>query len=167
MYRQAPAAVFLHHNSNGNGWRRYRQDSIILANRHNGVPLAQAIADSLNSRCLNHGMPNKGKTCKVEVRYRDASRGGGWLNVCDDAGIPAAIIEAAFLNNRQHARYLADPENARRYAEAVGHGIVHYLRTQSGTVHHRRLNVDEPDEGSFGYARESRRLDVPGAKQLL
>ena len=167
VYRQAPAMVFLHHNSNGNGWRRYRQDSIILANRHNGVPLAQAIADSLNSRCLNHGMPNKGKKCKVEVRYRDASRGGGWLNVCDDAGIPAAIIEAAFLNNRQHARYLADPENARRYAEAVGHGIVHYLRTQSGTVHHRRHNVNEPDEGSFGYARESRRLNVPGAKLLL
>ena len=166
VYRQAPAAVFLHHNSNGNGWRRHRQDSIILANRHNGTPLGQAIADSLNSRCLNHGMPNKGKDCTVEVRYKDASRGGGWLNVCDDAGIPAAIVEAAFLNNRQHAGYLADPENARRYAEAVGHGVVHYLRTKSGTVH-RRSNKDEPDEGSFGYALESRRLDVPGARHLL
>lgn len=167
VYRQAPAAVFLHHNSNGNSWRRYRQNSIILTNRHNGRPLAQAIADALNSRCLNHGMPNRGQKCKVQVRYHDASRGGGWLNVCDDVGIPAAIIEAAFLNNRRHARYLADPENARRYAEAVGHGVVHYLRTQSGTVHHRRNNVNEADEGSFGYARESRRLDVPGARHLL
>lgn len=166
VYRQAPAAVFLHHNSNGDGWRRYRQDSIILTNRHNGAPLAQAIADSLNSRCLNHGMPNKGKPCTVELRFKDASRGGGWLNVCDDAGIPAAIIEAAFLNNRKHARYLADPENARRYAEAVGHGVVHYLRTRHGTVH-RRTNTSEPDEGSFGYARESRRLDIPGARILL
>ena len=166
VYRQAPAAVFLHHNSSGNGWRRHNQKSIILTNRHNGQPLAQAIADSLNSRCLNHGMPNKGQPCRVQTRFVDASRGGGWLNVCDDAGIPAAIIEAAFLNNRQHARYLADPENARRYAEAVGHGVVHYLRTQSGTVHRRR-NTDEPDEGSFGYARESRRLDVPGARRLL
>lgn len=166
VYRQAPAAVFLHHNSSGNGWRKYNQDSIILTNRHNGAPLAQAIADSLNSRCLNHGMPNKGKRCTVKTRYRDASRGGGWLNVCDDAGIPAAIIEAAFLNNRKHAAYLADADNARRYAEAVGHGVVHYLRTQSGTVHRRR-NVDEPDEGSFGYARESRKLDIPGAKILL
>ena len=167
VYRQAPAAVFLHHNSNGNGWRRYRQDSVILTNRHNGAPLAQAIADSLNSRCLNHGMPNKGRPCTVQVRYKDASRGGGWLNVCDDAGIPAAIIEAAFLNNRKHAGYLADPANARRYAEAVGHGIVHYLRTCSGSVHHRRHSADEPDEGSFGYARESRHQDVPGAKRLL
>ncbi|MBR1981409.1 MAG: N-acetylmuramoyl-L-alanine amidase [Akkermansia sp.] len=167
VYRQAPAMVFLHHNSSASGWRRYNQKSIILANRHNGTPLAQAIADSLNSRCLNHGMPNKGRKCQVQVRYVDASRGGGWLNVCDDAGIPAAIIEAAFLNNRQHARYLANPANARRYAEAVGHGVVHYLRTRSGTVHHRRNNVNEPDEGSFGYARESRRLDVPGAKHLL
>lgn len=167
VYRHAPAAVFLHHNSSANGWRKYNQKSIILTNRHNGQPLAQAIADSLNTHCLNHGMPNKGQTCQVQTRYVDASRGGGWLNVCDDAGIPAAIIEAAFLNNRQHASYLAEPENARRYAEAVGHGIVHYLRTQSGTVHHRRHNVNEPDEGSFGYARESRRQDVPGARILL
>lgn len=166
VYRQAPAAVFLHHNSSGGGWRKYNQKSIILTNRHNGTPLAQAIADSLNSRCLNHGMPNKGRTCKVRKRYHDASRGGGWLNVCDDAGIPAAIIEAAFLNNRQHANYLADADNARRYAEAVGHGVVHYLRTKSGTVHRRR-NTNEPDEGSFGYARESRKLDIPGAKILL
>ena len=48
VYRQAPAAVFLHHNSNGDGWRRYRQNSVILTNRYNGAPLAQAIADSLN-----------------------------------------------------------------------------------------------------------------------
>ncbi len=166
VYRQAPAMVFLHHNSTSSRWRSRNQKSIILANRHNGSPLAQAIADSLNSRCLNHGMPNKGKKCEVQVRFVDASRGGGWLNVCDDAGIPAAIIEAAFLNNRQHARYLANPKNARRYAEAIGHGVVHYLRTQSGTVH-RRSNPNEPDEGSFGYARESRRLNVPGAKLLL
>ena len=111
-------------------------------------------------------MPNRGQRCKVQTRFHDASRGGGWLNVCDDAGIPAAIIEAAFLNNRKHARYLADPENARRYAEAVGHGVVRYLRSRSGTQH-RRANVDEPDEGSFGYARESRSLDIPGARHLL
>ncbi len=166
VYRQAPAAIFLHHNSNSSRWRRNATKSIILANRHNGAPLAQAIADSLNARVLNHGMPNRGQTCKVQFRYHDASRGGGWLNVCDDAGIPAAIIEAAFLNNRKHARYLADPDNARRYAEAVGHGVVRYLRSRSGTQH-RRANVDEPDEGSFGYASESRQLDVPGARHLL
>ena len=166
VYRQAPAAIFLHHNSTSSRWRRYGQKSIILANRHNGAPLAQAIADSLNTHVLNHGMPNRGQRCKVQPRFHDASRGGGWLNVCDDAGIPAAIIEAAFLNNRKHARYLADPENARRYAEAVGHGVVRYLRSRSGTQH-RRANVDEPDEGSFGYARESRSLDIPGARHLL
>lgn len=166
VYRKAPAAVFLHHNSTSSRWRSRKQHSIILSNRHNGTPLAQAIADSLNSRCLNHGMPNKGRKCTVQPRFKDASRGGGWLNVCDDAGIPAAIVEAAFLNNRKHAAYLADADNARRYAEAVGHGVVHYLRTRSGTVHRRR-NTNEPDEGSFGYARESRRQDIPGAKHLL
>lgn len=166
IYRQAPAAVFLHHNSTGTRWRRNATKSLILTNRHNGAPLAQAIADTLNTHILNNGMPNRGKRCKVQVRYHDASRGGGWLNACDDAGIPAAIIESAFLNNRQHARYLADPEQARRYAEAIGHGIVRYLRSRQGTQH-RRANADEPDEGSFGYARESRRQDIPGARHLL
>ncbi len=166
VYRKAPAVVFLHHNSTSRYWRRNATKSIILANRHNGLPLAQSIADSLNSRVLNQGMPNRGTRCTVQTRYTDASRGGGWLNVCDDAGIPAAVVEAAFLNNRQHARYLADPANARRYAEAVGHGVVNYLRRRSGVLHRRR-NLNEPDEGSFGYARESRCIEVPGAKCLL
>lgn len=167
IYRRSKAVVFLHHNSAGRGWRSGGSNSIVLANRHNGRPLAQSICDALNREVLNHGMPNGGREAKVQVRYVDADRAAGWLNACDDAGIPAAVTEAAFLNNREHAAYLATDAGARRYAEAVGHGIVAYLRRHGNTPHHRRADKNRADEGSFGYAAESRRLTVPGAKKLL
>lgn len=166
IYRRAKAVVFLHHNSAGRGWKSGGSNSIVLSNRYNGRPLAQAICDALNREVLNHGMPNGGREAHVAVRYIDADRGAGWLNACDDAGIPAAITEAAFLNNRDHAAYLATDAGARRYAEAIGHGIVAYLRG-NGAVNHCRADKNRPDEGSFGYAAESRRLRVPGAKRLL
>ena len=167
IYRHSRAVVFLHHNSAGRGWKSGGSNSIVLANRYNGRPLAQSICDALNREVLNHGMPNGGREAKVQVRYVDADRAAGWLNACDDAGIPAAVTEAAFLNNREHAAYLATDAGARRYAEAVGHGIVAYLRRHGNAPHHRRADKNRADEGSFGYAAESRRLHVPGAKKLL
>lgn len=165
VYRKARAVVFLHHNSAGR-WTSRPMPSKILYNRYNGRALAKAVADVLNRDVLNHGMPNGGRKCTLETRYVDATRAAGWLNVCDDAGIPAVVIEAAFLNNKRHAAYLADPAKARFYAESIGRGVVHYLR-RGQPVRHRRVDVDAPDEGSFGYARESRRLRVRGAKKLL
>lgn len=165
IYRKADAMVFLHHNSAGNGWGS-ANNSIVLSNRYNGRPLAQSIANALNRSILNHGMPNGGKQAHVQVRYVDADRAAGWLNACDDAGIPAAVTEAAFLNNREHAAYLATESGARAYAEAVGQGIVDYMRSHQ-RINHHRANPNAPDEGSFGYAAESRSLNVPGAKLLV
>lgn len=165
IYRRASAVVFLHHNSSG-GWTTSPMPSIILSNRYNGRPLAASIAQTLNREVLNHGMDNGGCECKVQVRYVDAERAAGWLNACDDSGIPAAVIEAAFLNNRHHAAYLADPAGARRYAESVGRGVVSYLRS-GAAVGHVRADENKADEGSFGYAAESRRLKVAGAKLLV
>lgn len=165
IYRRADAVVFLHHNSSGSGWGHPTR-GVVLANRYNGRPLAQCIADALNRRVLNHGMPNGGQNCTVQVRYRDADRAAGWLNACDDAGIAAAVTEAAFLNNREHVAFLATESGARRFAEAVGQGVVDFLR--SGRMRrHRRTDPFRADEGSFGAAPESRRLSVPGARLLL
>lgn len=165
VYRKALAVVFLHHNSSGRQTTR-PMPSIILCNRYNGRPLAQSIAAVLNREVLNHGMPNGGRQCAIEARYVDATRAAGWLNVCDDAGIPAVVIEAAFLNNRKHAEYLAHPAKARFYAESIGRGVVDYLR--SGRKFGRcRVDADVPDEGSFGYARESRLTEVRGAEYLF
>ena len=167
IWRRAACIVFLHHNSSSARWQTGASPSIILCNRYNGRPLAQALCDVLNNEILNHGMPNGGRRCIPAVRYVDADRSAGWMNACDDSGIPAAVIEAAFLNNRNHATFLANDDNARKYACAIGRGIVSYMRRYSHFQKHIRANENIPDEGSFGYAEESRRLVVPGAKHLL
>ncbi len=167
VWRRASCMVFLHHNSSSRRWVYGGSPSVVLYNRYNGRPLAEAIANRMDRDILNHGMKNGGMRCRVATRYVDASRGAGWLNTCDDSGIPAAILEVAYLNNRNHAAFLTKDANARRYAEAVGQGIVDYLRRGGNAPKHVRRDEDKADEGSFGYARESRRADVSGAKRLL
>ncbi len=166
VWRRASCMVFLHHNSSSRRWKGGSSPSVVLYNRYNGRPLAEAIARRMERDILNHGMNNGGVGCKVEARYVDASRGGGWLNTCDDSGIPAAILEVAYLNNRNHAAFLTKDANARRYAEAVGRGIVDYLRRSGNQPRHVRADENKADEGSFGYARESRGVEVRGAKRL-
>lgn len=167
IWRKADCVVFLHHNSTG-GWTNGPSNSLIICNKFNGRPLADTIARTLEQEILNHGMPNGGRGCSTIVRSIDAERSAGWLNACDDSGIPAAVIEAAYLNNRAHAAYLAVDANARAYAESIGRGIVRYMR-QGALPQPRHIREDEnqPDQGSFGYAAESRRLNVPGAKRLV
>lgn len=166
--QKASCAVFLHHNSTGRKWTTAKgSPSIIICNKHNGRTLAESLCHVLNNKILNHVMPNGGRQCTIEVRSVDADRSAGWMNACDDAGIPAAVIEAAFLNNRSHADFLAQDANARIYAQAIGLGIVRFLKEHGNDPRHVRENPDEPDEGSFGYAKESRSLNVPGAKRLL
>lgn len=165
IYRRAACAVFLHHNSGG-GWHAGASSSVIICNKYNGGRLAGCLAETLNREVLNHGMPNGGRECGVTVRSIDAERSAGWMNACDDAGIPAAVVEAAFLNNSGHVTYLANDATARHYAESVGRGIVQYLRRYGREPRHYRADTGAPDKGSFGYAAESRALDVPGAAKL-
>lgn len=163
---EASCAIFLHHNS-ARGWRRRGgSKSLIICNKYNGGRLARTLADTLEQEVLNHGMPNGGIGCQVQVRSVDAQRSASWMNACDDAGIPAAVVEAAFLNNREHVKYLSHDETARHYAETVGRGVVNYLRRYGQEERHYREDDDVPDAGSFGYAAESRRDDVPDAEWL-
>ena len=166
IWRKADCIVFLHHNSSG-GWTNGASPSLVLHNKFNGKPLAEALARTLESEILNHGMPNGGRGCSTAVRCVDADRAAGWLNACDDSGIAAAVIEAAFLNNRGHAAYLAVDANAREYAQSIGRGIVRYMRSGASAQRHIREDENKADQGSFGYAAESRRLKVPGAKLLV
>lgn len=167
IWRKAACIVFLHHNSTGR-WTNGSSNSLIICNKFNGRPLADTIARTLENEILNHGMPNGGRGCSTIVRSIDAERSAGWLNACDDSGIPAAVIEAAYLNNRAHAAYLAVDANAREYAESIGRGIVRYMRNGAQPrPRHIRADENKPDQGSFGYAPESRRLNVSGAKRLV
>ncbi len=167
IYNRAACVVFLHHNSSGSRWTNGASPSVILCNQYNGAVLAESLRSAMEREILNHGMPNGGRGCGTEVRCVDAERSAGWLNACDDAGIPAAVVESAFLNNRGHADFLATDAGARAYAQAVGRAIVQFMRVSPSVRRHRRTDPNAPDRGSFGYAAESRRLHVPGAKLLI
>lgn len=129
VWKKADCAVFLHHNSSASGWRR-TCNGVVYHNRRNGASMAKTVAQTLNERILNHGMPNDGKNCTTGIRWVDGTAGAGWMNTCDDSDIPAILIETAFLNNPDHARYLSDKNNAIRYAEAIGEGVVKWLQSQ-------------------------------------
>lgn len=167
VYRGAACVVFLHHNSSSSRWVSGGSPSLIICNRYNGRPLARALADAMDREILDNGLPNGGRKCRIQPRYVDADRSAAWMNILDDAGIPAAVLEVAYLNNRDHAAFLCSDSNARRYARAVGHGIVRYMKESRGRRPHYRTDPNRPDEGSFGYAAESRRLNIPGAKRLI
>lgn len=167
IFNRAACIVFLHHNSSGTRWKSGASPSVILRNKYNGAVLAESLRSTIERDILNNAMPNGGRGCRSEVRSVDAERSAGWLNACDDAGIPAAVVESAFLDNRAHAAFLAGDAGARAYALAVGRGIVRFMRASPSIRRHHRTNPYVPDQGSFGYAAESRRLTVPGARHLI
>ncbi len=166
VWRKATCAVFLHHNSTSRRWLKGKITSIVLHNRYNGQPLAEAIARRMEKDVFGRGF-SVGGECKIVSCYEDAARGAGWLNTCDDSGIPAVILEVAYLNHLQHVTYLTDDANARHFAESVGQGVLDYLRHNRNTPRHVREDENQPDEGSFGHAPESRKLVIPGAKMLV
>lgn len=126
--QQPGAVVFLHHNSNSATWKVCNKGAFYC--NEAGVRLAQTMAQVMTRDILDapkDGMPNNGVPCGVVLRT-DGRRGGGdWLNSCNESYVPAVITEVAYLSNPEHARYLSKHENAVRFAQAVGRGIVEYL----------------------------------------
>ncbi len=123
---QKPACVvFLHHNSHTNHWMVYNKGAMYCNKR--GGHLAWEMADVVNKTIFEKGMPNNGVPCTTILRNDGRKGGGDWLNACEENCVPAVITEATFLSNPRHAQFLSKPEGARRYAEAIGHGIVNYL----------------------------------------
>ncbi len=168
--RRAACSVYLHHNSTGGGWTSHSPSSLLIYNKNNGKLLARDIAYALERTLLNkkRGIDNRGRKVSLLARYVDADRGAGWMNTCDDAGVPAVIIESCYLNNKQHAQFLSQAQNARKYAQAIGLGIVRYMRIHSPQQKRiYRANKSRPDKGSFGYAAESRELTPPAGARLL
>lgn len=130
IWKGASCMVFLHQDSSSDNWQSVHK-STILHNVRNGRPLAASIASSLNERILGDEpgkMQNHGKLCRTEPRSNADSGGAAWLNTCDASGIPAVVVEAAMINNPEHAYWLAQDGNAIRFARAVGRGIVDYLK---------------------------------------
>ncbi len=118
--------VFLHHNSVTDDWSPYYKGAFYC--NESGTKLAQEMAMVMNREILDHGMPNGGQMCGVVIRSDGRKGGGDWLNTCNESYVPAALTEVAVLSTPEHARFLAQPRNAVRYAEAVGRGIVEYMK---------------------------------------
>lgn len=157
---QNPACVvFLHHNTSGNSWQTGASSSIMMCNKYNGVAMAQCFCDYFNQHIFNQegGIDNKGRAATVMPRSAFALGGAGWLNVLDDAGIPAVVVEMAFLNNRNHVDYLSQEAKAIEYAQAVGRAAILYMDTQyQNCPHHKRLDFNKADEGSATHQRLER-----------
>lgn len=122
------AVVFLHHNSNSAKWLVSNKSAFYCNER--GVKLANTMAQVMNRDVLDHGMPNNGVPCGVVVRNDGRKGGGDWLNTCNESYVPAVITEVAFLSNPEHAQFLSQHANAVRFAEAVGRGVVEFLKNR-------------------------------------
>lgn len=126
---QKPACVvFLHHNSMTDNWQVYNKGAMYC--NEEGLKLGYAMAEEMNKSVFEHGMPNAGVPCTVIIRNNGRRGGGDWLNTCNESYVPAVITESAFLSNPEHAQFLGKHANAVRYAEAVGQGIVNYMKAR-------------------------------------
>ncbi len=168
LYRGASCVIFLHHNSYGRGWKTGGSQSLMLVNRYNGQELGDVIGEYMEKEILNQkgGMYNAGMGVRTVKRYGDGQSAASWLNVLDDYGVPAAVVEVAFLNNRNHAEYLSDHDKAIDYAEAVGRATVKYMDQYRDSPRHVRADKNKGDEGSFGRSRYNRKRTVAGAVRL-
>lgn len=128
LYRKPACVVFLHHNSHSEDWMVWTKGAFYC--NEEGTEMAETMAEVMNERILDKGMPNHGEKCGVILRDDGRKGGGDWLNACNESYVPAVITEVAFLSNPEHARFLSKPENAKRYAQAIGEGIVRFLNAR-------------------------------------
>ena len=130
---QKPACmVFLHLNSTS-GWLKAPIPGLIIHSRVHGKALGESLQHAFNSELFDRpgGVSNGGKGCRTIIRYRKEETASGWLNALDDAGIPSAVIEALYVNNRTHAAYLLTDAGGKKVAQTVAHGIIQWLRQRA------------------------------------
>lgn len=120
--------VFLHHNSNSDNWQVYNNGAIYCNKA--GTALAASMAGEITDSLFAKDLKNNGVPCGIIIRDNGRLGGGDWLNTCNEHYVPAAITEAVFLSNPDHAKFLGNEQNAIRYAEAVGRGIVKYMQSR-------------------------------------
>lgn len=129
---KARCVVFLHLNCTTGKWNSKPPTGLIICNRKHGHALAESLCRSMREELLDKpgGIPNAGKGIKVLPRYIGSQPSAGWMNALDAAGIPAAVFEAVYTDNRGHAAFISDAANARKLARTIGAGIVRWLREE-------------------------------------
>ncbi len=128
----ARCVVFLHLNSVGNSWSTMPPRGLIICNRRHGHAFAERVCEAMRRDILDRpgGMPNAGKGISVLPRYIGSQPSAGWMNALDEAGIPAIVFEAVYVNNRGHVTFIRNDANARKLARTIASGIVHWLENQ-------------------------------------
>ena len=121
--------VFLHLNSTG-GWMKAPIAGLVIHSRVHGKALGESLQQAFNRELFEQpgGVTNGGKGCRTIIRYRKEETAAGWLNALDDAGIPAAVVEALYVNNRSHAAFLLTDVGGKKTAQTVAHGIIQWLQ---------------------------------------
>ena len=121
--------VFLHLNSTS-GWLKAPIPGLIIHSRVHGKTLGESLQRAFNRELFEQpgGVTNGGKGCRTIIRYRKEETASGWLNALDDAGIPSAVIEALYVNNRTHAAYLLTDAGGKKVSQTVAHGILNWLK---------------------------------------
>ena len=129
--QKATCVVFLHLNST-EGWLRYPVAGLIIHSRVHGKALGESLRRAFSEELLDRpgGVPNGGKGCRTIIRYRKEETASGWLNALDDAGIPSAVTEALYVNNRAHAAFLLTDAGGKKVAQTVAHGIINWLKNR-------------------------------------
>lgn len=126
---QHPAAVvFLHLNSDSNTWRVSNKGAFYC--NETGTRMAETMARVIDREIFAKGMQNHGVPCGVIIRNNGRLGGGDWLNTCEASYVPAVLTEVAYLSNPEHAAFLSKPANAKRFAQAIGQGVVEYLENR-------------------------------------
>ncbi len=128
----ARCVVFLHLNSVGSKWSTKPPTGLIICNRKHGAALAESVCSVMRQDILDRpgGIPNAGKGIKVLPRYIGSQPSAGWMNALDEAGIPAIVFEAVYVNNRPHVDFIRNDANARKLARALAAGVIQWLRAQ-------------------------------------
>lgn len=126
--RKPAAVVFLHLNSESDGWLNSYKGAFYC--NYVGQELAVSMAQQMNSTLFNRALPNQGQPCGVVIRTDGHKGGGDWLNTCNESYVPAVITEAVFLSDPEHVRFLNNPRNAERFAQVIGEGVVRYLNNR-------------------------------------
>ncbi len=122
---KARCMVFLHLNSTGSKWVSKAPTGLIICNRKLGQELAASMCD-----VMRREHPTQMRSIKVLPRYIGSQPSAGWMNALDEAGIPAIVFEALYVNHRPHVDYIRNDANARKLARSIGVGVVEWLQKQ-------------------------------------
>lgn len=155
----ADVYVSLHFNTTGTGSTTASGAIVFYPNGNydsdagsEGMVLAAKIIQQLQNLGLVNGNPLQIRNSEDGTLYPDGSLADyyGVIRRCKEKGIPAVIVEHAFLNNAQDAAFLMSEDNLKKLgiADAKGIAEAYNLSTEEVEFDAEDLQVTEIDGGN-------------------